>query len=370
VTGALSLREGWLFTWVFYALALIPTWAVVVFPHTTLAAKIGAPLPWHETFYIYLAGMIFTLIYSVPSSWGRTKARGMWANWTIAIPRGCLLKVAGWAMVARIGHWEPWALGSIFMLFLVGAASTKDFADIKGDAAGGCKTLPILHGPKKAAWIIAPFFIFPWLLVPLFAHLPDPQNPSHPILTGNQWALTGLGALPDDLGLLHRLPDPARSRRPDAHREPPQLEADVPDDDGRPDRLRGRLSAAALRLGASRLRRRHRDCATVCAMSDLQASRTPQVGVRELRQNLSVYLDRVKEGERLEVTEHGRPVALLVPLPDDDDQLERMIAEGRAIPATRDLAESLCELTLPCPRLPGAKPLSQILQEMRDEETF
>ena len=93
----------------------------------------------------------------------------MWANWTIAIPRGCLLKVAGWAMVARIGHWEPWAIGSIFMLFLVGAASTKDFADIEGRRAGGCKTLPILHGPKKAAWIIAPFFVFPWLLVPLFA---------------------------------------------------------------------------------------------------------------------------------------------------------------------------------------------------------
>jgi 4-hydroxybenzoate polyprenyltransferase len=194
VTGALTLREGWIFTWVFYALALVPTWAVVVFPHTTLAAKIGAPLPWHETFYIYLAGMVFTLIYSVPS-WGRTKARGMWANWTIAIPRGCLLKVAGWAMVARVGHWEPWALGSIFMLFLVGAASTKDFADIKGDAAGGCKTLPILHGPKKAAWIIAPFFVLPWLLVPLFAHLPDPQNPAHAILTGNQNALTALGIL-------------------------------------------------------------------------------------------------------------------------------------------------------------------------------
>ena len=58
-------------------------------------------------------------------------------------------------------------------------------------------------------------------------------------------------------------------------------------------------------------------------MSETESPRTPQVGVRELRQNLSVYLDRVKEGERLEVTEHGRPVALLVPLPDDDEQLER-----------------------------------------------
>jgi len=194
VTGALSLGEAWRFTWIFYALALVPTWAVVVYPHTSWAEKITAPLPTHETFYIYLAGLLFTLVYSVPG-WGRTKARGMWANWTIAVPRGCLLKVAGWAMVARIGHWEPWAIGTVFMLFLVGAASTKDFADIEGDRAGGCKTLPILHGPKKAAWIIAPFFVLPWLLVPLFAFLPDPQNPSHAILTGNSTALATLGAL-------------------------------------------------------------------------------------------------------------------------------------------------------------------------------
>ena len=197
VTGALSLAQAWRFTWIFYVLAIVPTWAVVVFPHVTWLDKIMAPLGWHETFFIYLAGLVFTLVYSVPS-WGRTKARGMLANWTIAIPRGCLLKVAGWAMVARIGHWEPWAIGSIFMLFLVGAASTKDFADIAGDRAGGCRTLPILHGARKAAWMIAPFFVLPWLLVPLFAFLPDPQSPAgarHAILTGNAWALTGLGTL-------------------------------------------------------------------------------------------------------------------------------------------------------------------------------
>jgi len=194
VTGELSLRQGWTFTWIFYALAIVPTWAVVVHPHTGWIDKITAPLPSHETFFLFLAGLVFTLVYSVPA-WGRTKARGMWANWTIAVPRGCLLKVAGWAMVARVGHWEPWAIGTVFMLFLVGAASTKDFADIEGDRAGNCKTLPILHGARKAAWIISPFFILPWLLVPLFAHLPDPQNPAHAILTGNTWALTALGAL-------------------------------------------------------------------------------------------------------------------------------------------------------------------------------
>lgn len=40
---------------------------------------------------------------------------------------------------------------------------------------------------------------------------------------------------------------------------------------------------------------------------------TSTVGVRELRQNLSKYLDRVKAGEDLVVTEHGREVARLIP---------------------------------------------------------
>lgn len=104
-------------------------------------------------------------------------------------------------------------------------------------------------------------------------------------------------------------------------------------------------------------------------MDEATKSSTPQVGVRELRQNLSVYLDRVKDGERLEVTEHGRPVALLVPLPDDDDPLDRMIAEGRVIPATRDLQEVLRQYP-PRPAIPGERPLSEVLQEMRDEESF
>lgn len=95
----------------------------------------------------------------------------------------------------------------------------------------------------------------------------------------------------------------------------------------------------------------------------------PRVGVRELRQNLSVYLDRVKEGDRLEVTEHGQPVALLVPLPPADDPLARLIAEGRVIPATRDLGEVL-RTHPPLPGLPGARPLTEVLREMRDEETF
>ena len=109
----------------------------------------------------------------------------------------------------------------------------------------------------------------------------------------------------------------------------------------------------------------------MCVMSERDASKpstADRVGVRELRQNLSVYLDRVKEGERLEVTEHGRPVALLVPLPPADDQIARLVAEGKMIPAKGSLRDWLREHPPLKLELPGGRTLTQILLEMRDEE--
>ncbi len=58
------------------------------------------------------------------------------------------------------------------------------------------------------------------------------------------------------------------------------------------------------------------------------------VGVRELRQNLSVYLERIKLGETLRITERGQPVALLTPLNGEMSRLDALIAAGRARPAT------------------------------------
>lgn len=100
----------------------------------------------------------------------------------------------------------------------------------------------------------------------------------------------------------------------------------------------------------------------MCYMSET-GDRPARVGVRELRQNLSVYLDRVKAGETLEVTEHGQPVARLTPNPPKRlSILDQMIADGRATPAKTDH-----RTTPPPPNIPG-RPLSEILQEMRDEE--
>jgi prevent-host-death family protein len=58
------------------------------------------------------------------------------------------------------------------------------------------------------------------------------------------------------------------------------------------------------------------------------------VGVAELRQNLSKYLRRVADGERLVVTDRNRPVAELGPV-SRGGTLDRLIAEGKVIPPSR-----------------------------------
>lgn len=62
-----------------------------------------------------------------------------------------------------------------------------------------------------------------------------------------------------------------------------------------------------------------------------------RIGVRELRQHASRYLDRVKSGETVEVTERGRLVALLVPPGPARSGRDALIAEGRLVPAANPL---------------------------------
>jgi prevent-host-death family protein len=58
------------------------------------------------------------------------------------------------------------------------------------------------------------------------------------------------------------------------------------------------------------------------------------VGVRELKQHLSDYLDRAAAGEHVVVTDRGIPKVLIVPIPGEG-QLERGISEGWIRPAAR-----------------------------------
>ncbi|MGH9367144.1 MAG: type II toxin-antitoxin system Phd/YefM family antitoxin [Thermoanaerobaculia bacterium] len=87
-----------------------------------------------------------------------------------------------------------------------------------------------------------------------------------------------------------------------------------------------------------------------------------RVGVRQLRQNLSVYLRRVASGETLEVTERGRPVALLAPLLDASSGMQELITTGRATAPRGDLLE----LGPPRPGRVGRR-LGEALRQERGE---
>ncbi len=166
VTGEMSVREAKFLSGVLYLIALI------------LASLIN-----FQCFLLAAIAAVLTWVYSAPPL--RSKRHGWWANITIAVPRGLLLKVCGWASVKTFMALEPWYIGSIFFLFLLGASSTKDFADMEGDRLGGCETLPLRYGVRRAAWMIAPSFVLPFIMLPLGTSLG--------ILTGNGLLLDLLG---------------------------------------------------------------------------------------------------------------------------------------------------------------------------------
>ena len=88
------------------------------------------------------------------------------------------------------------------------------------------------------------------------------------------------------------------------------------------------------------------------------------VGIRELMQQASAVLRRVVAGEVIDVTDHGHPIARIVPI--RPGVLAQMVLEGRATEGEGDLLDRMEELALPATR--GRKSPSRVLAEMRADE--
>lgn len=94
---------------------------------------------------------------------------------------------------------------------------------------------------------------------------------------------------------------------------------------------------------------------------------TTTIGVRELRQHASRWLAKVKAGERIVVTERGRPVAELVPVTESPPggRLAQLVADGLASPGS---SSSFHELLKSSGGPTAGEPLSPRLEELRADE--
>jgi prevent-host-death family protein len=98
-------------------------------------------------------------------------------------------------------------------------------------------------------------------------------------------------------------------------------------------------------------------------MNVLLCSMMERIGIRELRQHASVWLKRVQRGDSFEVTDRGRPVALLVPVAEMDE-LDRLVASADVSPPSVDLLE----VVHPLAPKPGIQLPSEMLGQMRADE--
>ncbi len=88
-----------------------------------------------------------------------------------------------------------------------------------------------------------------------------------------------------------------------------------------------------------------------------------RIGIRELRQRASDYVRLAENGERIEITDRGRPVAMLGPLPTGSNR-ERLIAQGRLKVGGGNLGG----IGAPLLARPGEPTLSEVLEELRRDE--
>ncbi len=89
---------------------------------------------------------------------------------------------------------------------------------------------------------------------------------------------------------------------------------------------------------------------------------TSSVGIRALQQHASAVVARAAGGERIVVTDRGRPAALIIPIPGAG--LERLVTAGLARAARRPASE----IAPPAAARPGDRPLSESLAQLRADE--
>jgi geranylgeranylglycerol-phosphate geranylgeranyltransferase len=149
-SGKISIKEALGFAFTVYAIGLVLAF-IISFSFFVVTAIL----------------LIITTLYSTPPIY--LKKRFLLSTITIALCQSWLFLLAGWVIYPFANPWEPtfWFIGSVLFILLIGACGTKDFTEVPGDGKYGMKTLPIVYGNEKAAKITGPFFVLPFVLIPI-----------------------------------------------------------------------------------------------------------------------------------------------------------------------------------------------------------
>lgn len=144
--GVVSVDEAYTLSWFLYLIALLR--AVII------NAVFGT---------LVFILIIITIMYSAPPF--RLKKRLWISNISIALARGMLGIVAGWTIFGPIEAVDPWAMGAVLFIYLIGATTTKDLTDIEGDRKFGMNTLPVVYGIRHAVILSTPFFVLAYIVL-------------------------------------------------------------------------------------------------------------------------------------------------------------------------------------------------------------
>lgn len=153
-SGKISIKEALGFAFTVYTIGLVIAY-IISFPF----------------FVVTAICLIITTLYSTPPIY--LKKRFILSTSTIALCQSWLFLLAGWVIYPFANPWELtfWFIGLVLFTLLIGACGTKDFTEVEGDGKFDMKTLPILYGNEKAAKITGPFFILPFVLIPIGVYM-------------------------------------------------------------------------------------------------------------------------------------------------------------------------------------------------------
>lgn len=152
-------------------------------------------------FIITLAGIILSIVYSIPPT--RIKAKGGFSNILLSLGYTTICFMGGWSIFRHLTE-IPLLILVFVTLQVAGANVAKDFVDYEGDKEMGIGTLPVRYGIKNTLKLIAPCLVGIYFAIPIFYFSGYFNGLFLPITVFSIWGIYIIKSLNDDFSRKNR----------------------------------------------------------------------------------------------------------------------------------------------------------------------